>query len=105
MRTILFAVVILSLMGCTTFKPVGPLAPEMPITQQGQPLPAAAYPATAARPPAIKPTPPTLLVTPDDVEANNARAIAAKLANELEIDMKAAVNAPVTVEVSRPKVK
>jgi hypothetical protein len=105
MRIVVFATAALSVMGCTTFKPVGPLVKEVPITQQGQPLPAAAYPATAARPPAVKPTPPTLLVTPEEIDASNARAIAAKLANELETDRKASVNAPVTVEVSRPQVK
>jgi hypothetical protein len=45
------------------------------------------------------------LVTPEEIDASNARAIAAKLANELETDRKASVNAPVTVEVSRPQVK
>ena len=49
---------------------------------------------------AARPAPPTALVKPEDVTADNAQAMAAKFAAELEADSKAAASAPVTVEVS-----
>lgn len=99
MKTLLFALCVLALVGCKGLKPVGPLAKEVPITQQGQPL----QNAPVSRAPALKPTPPTMFVKPDDVNTSNANAIASQLAAELQADMKSAVNGPVTVEVSRVK--
>jgi hypothetical protein len=91
----------LALVGCKGFHPVGPLAKQSPLTQQGKALPNATPNAsTAARVPAVKPTPPTMYVQPDDVNADNARQVAAKFGAELEADSKAP-NVPVTVEVSR----
>lgn len=102
MKTLLFALAALALVGCnTTFKPVGPFAKEVPITQQGKPLPG--VPEPVAKAPAIRPTPPTLYVTPGDVTADNPYAAASKLTSELGVDSKATPNAPVTVEVSRVK--
>ncbi len=102
MKTLLFALGIVALVGCnTTFKPIGPFAKEVPITQQGQPIPT--RPADATPPPALRPTPPTMLVVPGDVSADNAASVAQKFAAELEADRKPATNGPVTVEVSRPK--
>ncbi|MBM3979929.1 MAG: hypothetical protein FJ304_06530 [Planctomycetes bacterium] len=103
MKTLLFALGALALVGCNTFKPVGPLAKQVPITQQGQPIPNA--PADAPKPPPVRPTPPSLLVTPADVTAENPYAAATKLASELTADGKAAANVPVTVEVSHVKKK
>ena len=102
MKTLLFALGALALVGCTGIHPVGPLAKEKPITQQGQPVPAAAPAVAASRPPALKPTPPTMLVTPGDVTADPYTA-ATKLTNELAADSKATPNAPVTAEVSHYK--
>ncbi len=102
MKTLFFALLALALVGCSGLKPVGPLAKDKPITQQGQPLPGA--PAVAAnRPPAMKPTPPTMYVTPGDVAPDNPIAAASKLTNELAIDSKATPNAPVMAEISRYK--
>jgi hypothetical protein len=101
-KAVLFALGTLALVGCSSFKPVGPLAKQVPITQQGQPLPNAPQDA-AAKAPALRPTPPTMYVTPGEVNANNAHAAAARLAEELSADNKATVNAPVTAEVSRIK--
>ena len=91
----LLAAGLTGLVGCAGMKPVGPLAKEVPIVQQGQPLPGAQGGPTASRPPSVKPTPPTLYVTPENVNPENANAIAAKLASELEADMKPAVSGPV----------
>lgn len=102
MKTLFFATLVLGLVGCSGLRPVGPLAKDKPITQKGQPLPAAA-PAVAARPPAVKPTPPTMYVTPGDVTLDNPTAAAGKLTNELAADSKATPNAPVTAEISRYK--
>lgn len=96
MKTFFFALGALALVGCktTTFKPVGPLAKEVPLLQQGQPLP-------VAPPPAVRPAPPTLLVAPGDVSATDPRAAADRLTSELTADSKAGLNAPVTTEISR----
>ena len=100
MKTLLVALGALSLIGCSSLKPVGPLAKQAPITQQGQPLPGApAEP--VARAPAVRPAPPTLLVTPGDVNPDNPRDAANKLAAEVTADTRATASAPVTVDVSR----
>ena len=102
MKTLFFATLALGLVGCSGLKPIGPLAKDKPITQQGQPLPAAA-PAVAVRAPAVRPTPPTVSVTPGDVTLDNPTAAANKLTNELAADSKATANLPVMVETSRIK--
>ncbi len=101
MRTLLFALGALALVGCKELgvRPAGPLAKTMPISQTSQPLPAAPE-STAARPPAIKPTPPSMTVTPGEVTADNAHALAQKLSAELTADSKATANLPVTTSVS-----
>lgn len=104
MRTLLFAICVLGLVGCKELgvRPAGPLAKSLPVTQSGQPLPPAPAPATvASSPPALRPTPPTLSVVPGEVTADNATAVAQKLAAELNTDREATANAPVTVEVSK----
>lgn len=104
MRTLLLTLGTLALVGCKGFHPVGPLAKQLPITQQGKPIPNTTEAASsAARVPAVKPTPPTMYVQPEEVNADNARQAAAKLSAEVEKDAKSSVNAPVTVEVSRVK--
>jgi hypothetical protein len=105
-RTLLFAIGVLTLVGCkgVGLRPVGPLAPlaKDPAIQKGQPLPSApAEPTASARPPAIKPTPPTMLVTPGEVTADNANVLAQKLSTELSTDSKATANLPVTAEISK----
>ncbi|MBN9122438.1 MAG: hypothetical protein J0I06_25395 [Planctomycetes bacterium] len=106
MKTFLFALSALALVGCKEMgiRPVGPLAKNGPPAQNGQPL-ASPPPAAvvAARPPAIKPTPPTMLVTPGEVTPDNAQTLAQKLSTELSTDSKASANLPVTAEVSRYK--
>jgi hypothetical protein len=99
-KTLLFAFGTLVLVGCSGLKPVGPLAKEVPFTQQGKPLPGAPVEA-AAKPPSIRPTPPAMYVTPGDVNPDNPSVAAGKLTDELSIDSKASPNAPVTAEVSR----
>lgn len=101
MRTILFALAALGLVGCKELgvRPAGPLAKKVPVVQSGQPLPPADV--AASRPPAVQPTPPTMLVTPGEVTADNASAVAQKFAAELNTDSKPTANAPVTVEVSK----
>lgn len=101
MRTTLFALAALSLVGCKELgiRPAGPLAKHVPVVQSGQPLPPAEV--AASRPPAVQPTPPTLTVTPGDVTADNGHTVAQKLAAELAADSKPTANAPVTVEVSK----
>ena len=108
MRTLLFALCTLALVGCKEMgiRPAGPLAKSVPITQQGQPLKLknaeyAPDAVAAAKAPAIKPTPPTLLVTPGEVNADNAHVLAQQLSNELNTDSKAPANLPVTAEISR----
>ncbi len=102
MKTLLFALGTLGLVGCnTTFKPIGPLAKEVPLIHQGQPLPSP--PAGSTPPPAIRPTP-TMLVVPSDVSANPYAAVN-KLGAELETDRKPTPNVPVTVETSHVKSK
>jgi hypothetical protein len=103
-KTTLFALGALALVGCAGMKPVGPLAKQVPLIQQGQPLPDAAG-APAAKAPPLRPTPPTMLVTPGEVNATNAREVASKFAEELSIDNKATVNVPVTAEISRPNLR
>ena len=97
MKTLLFALGALALVGCKELgvRPAGPLAKSVPVVQSGQPLPAAV--ATANRPPAIQPTPPTMIVTPGEVTADNSGAVAQKLAAELNTDSKPTANVPVTV--------
>ena len=104
MRTLLFAVAALSLVGCKEMgiRPAGPFAKNPPIAQKAQPLPGAPVESTAsARPPAIKPTPPTMIVTPGEVTADNAHVLAQKLSTELTADSKAIANVPVTAEISK----
>ncbi len=101
MKTLLFAIGILALAGCKNMTPIGPFAKEVPITQQGQPIPKA----DSAPPPAIRPTPPTMLITPGEVNADNAHTAASKLTSELSNDSKATPNAPVTAEISRVRTK
>ncbi len=103
MKTLLFALGTVALVGCSGLKPVGPLAKQVPITQQGQPIPGVTD--AAARPPALKPTPPSLFVSPSEVTAASAYDAASKLAAEVNADSKATANAPVTVEVSRVRTK
>jgi hypothetical protein len=101
-KTLLFALGTLALVGCkTNLTPVGPFAKEVPITQQGKPLPG--VPEPAAKPPAIRPAPPTMYVTPGEVTADNPYVAAGKLTSELSADSKVSPNSPVTVEVSRVK--
>ena len=101
MKTLLFALGTLALIGCSGLKPVGPLAKDVPITQQGRPLPnTAPDPVTV---PAVRPTPPTILVMPADVTADNPYIAASKLTNELSTDGKPTPNSPVTAEISRYK--
>jgi hypothetical protein len=94
---------VVALAGCKGFHPVGPLAKKAPVTQQGKELPKSPDPSDSSR--AGKTTPPTTLVQPGDVTATNTNEVAAKLAAELNTDSKSPTNGPVTVEVSRPKVK
>ena len=104
MRTLLFALGALTLVGCkgVGFKPVGPLAKDPSSVQQGKPLPSApAEPIASARPPASKPAPPTMYVTPGEVTADNAHVLAQKLSTELTTDSKATANLPVTAEISK----
>ena len=108
MRTLLFALCTLALVGCKEMgiRPAGPLAKHLPSPPQGQPpklknAEVAPDVVAAARPPAIKPTPPTLLVTPGEVNADNAHAVAQQFAAELSADSKATTNVPVTAEISR----
>lgn|GEM_PF-3033557 len=101
MRTLLFALGTLTLAGCG-LHPVGPLAKQVPITQQSRPLvDVPNTPNNASGIPEIKPTPPTMYVTAEEVTPDNAHAVATKLAAELDTDMKTTVNGPVTVQVSR----
>jgi hypothetical protein len=100
MKTLFFALGALALVGCSGLKPVGPLAKDVPITQQGKPIPGVT-PDPAARAPAVRPTPPTMYVTPGDVNPDNPYLAAGKLSSEIAADSKATSNAPVTAEVSR----
>ena len=103
MKTLLFALGTLALVGCKTptIRPAGPFAKQPPPMTQSQPLP----PAPAAPAPAVRPTPPTMYVAPGDVSAANPYDAANKLTSELAADGKSGVNAPVTAEVSRIKRK
>jgi hypothetical protein len=86
--------------GCGSLKPIGPLAKDVPITQQGQPLPTVPL---ASGAPAIRPTPPSMFVTPGDVDPDNPYLAAQQLAAEYETDRKTISTAPTTVEISRIK--
>ncbi len=99
MKTFLFALGAISLVGCnTTFRPIGPFAKEVPLIHQGKPI----SPGDASPPPQIRPTPPTMYVVPGDASANPYDAVN-KLASEVGIDSKPTPNVPVTVETSRIK--
>lgn len=100
MKTLLLAIGMLALVGCKNMTPIGPFAKEVPITQQGQPIPK-----SDTSPPAIRPTPPTMLITPGEVNADNAHTAASKLTSELSNDSKTTPNAPVTAEISRVRTK
>ena len=101
MKTFLFALGTLALVGCAGIHPVGPMAKIMP---QPKPKAQPAPPAEAvAKVPAVKPTPPTMYVTPDEVTVDNPYVAATKLTSELAADSKAVPNAPVTAEISRYK--
>lgn len=97
----IFALAVLTLVGCKGFHPVGPLAKKLPITQQGKQMSAPSDAAASSRSPSIKA--PTTLVQPEDITTENASEMAAKIATELNTDAKAAVNGPITVEVSHIK--
>lgn len=101
MKTLLFALAALSLVGCKQLgvRPAGPLAKTTPLLQSDQPLPPATV--AASKVPAIQPTPPTMYVAPGDVNASTADAVVQKFAAELAEDSKRTANAPVTVEVSK----
>ena len=105
MRMLLFALCTLALVGCKEMglRPVGPLAKNLPITQQGKPLKNAepAPDAVASKAPAVKLAPPTMNVTPGEVTTDNAHLLAQKLSSELTTDSKATANVPVTAEVSK----
>ncbi|MFM8273506.1 MAG: hypothetical protein ACKODX_14430 [Gemmata sp.] len=99
MKTLLFGFGALALVGCNTaMRPVGPLAKDAPVAQQGQPVTRA----NSGPPQAVRPTPPTMLVTPGDATAGGAADAAHKLAAELKADSNPA-KGPVTVEVSHVK--
>jgi hypothetical protein len=101
-KTLLFALGTLTLVGCSGLKPIGPFAPKVPLTQQGKPIPGVTAESTAraAKPPMLCPTPPTLYVTPSDVNSDNPYTAANKLTSELAADGKMTQSAPVTAEVS-----
>jgi hypothetical protein len=99
-KTLLFAFATLALVGCTSLKPVGPFAKEVPITQQGKPIPGVT-PEPSAKPLALRPAAPTMYVTPADVNPDNPYVAANKLSSEISADSKATQNAPITAEVSR----
>lgn len=104
MRTLLFALAVLTLVGCKELgvRPAGPLAKYAPPPSKSQPLPTHAPDAIAsAKPPAVKLTPPTMNVTPGEVTADNAHLLAQKLSSELTTDSKATANLPVTAEISK----
>jgi hypothetical protein len=101
MKALIFTFVSLSLVGCGMVRPVGPLAKQTPIIQQGQPLTSAA--SDSAQPPTLRPTPPTMLITPGEVDPNNPKLAADKLSLEVDTDSKATINIPVTVQTSRVK--
>ncbi len=109
MKPLLFALGTLALVGCNGLgvHPVGVLAKETPLTQQGKPLPAApadpgaAGPAVRAAP--NRPSMPTNTVTSDSVDPNHPDVAAIKLSLEVEADSKSIVNLPATAEISRIK--
>ena len=98
MKTLLFALGALALVGCSGLKPVGVLSKETPVTQQSQPLPSAD---PASKPPSLRPTPPTMLIAEADVDPFHPEIAARKLAAEVDTDNKATANLPVTAEISR----
>jgi len=100
-KTLLFALGTLALVGCAGIHPVGPMAKVLP---QPQPKAPPAPPVeTVAKVPAVKPTPPTMYVTPGEVTVDNPYVAASKLTSELAADSKTGPNAPVTAEISRYK--
>ena len=78
MKTFLFALGTLGLVGCSGFHMVGPFAKSPPpLTEQGKTLPSTP---TAPAPPPLRPTP-TMYVTPADVDPDNPSVAASKLSN------------------------
>lgn len=102
MRTLLLALGLTALVGCNTTKPGGMFSKDPPAPKAD---PAPAKVADATPPPPVKPTPPTMLVGPGDVSAGNPYDAASRLTAELSADSKPSATGPVTVEVSRVKMK
>lgn len=102
MKTLLFALGLATLVGCNTTKTGGLFGKDAPAPKAD---PAPAKVADATPPPPVKPTPPTMLVGPSDVTAGNPYDAAGRLTAELSADSKPSATGPVTVEVSRVKMK
>lgn len=89
--------------GCTGFRPVGPLAHALPDPSGTVHRPDTSSPPETVVVPAPKPTPPLNLVDPTDVTTDDPHAAAQKLLNEIENDRRTTLPPPRTAEVSRYK--
>ena len=104
-RLILLGLLAAPAIGCTTFKPVGPLTTNSPPKRSTDPLAAVLGPKDIGAMPVIPdgPPPPAPIrsVTPGDVTPQTANDAAKKLMQEIEADRKAGEAMPYRAEISR----
>jgi hypothetical protein len=99
MRLFLAGLLLFAGFGCTGLQPIGPLAPKRPVSNKAKaPENDPDDPVTI---PAPKPVPPAILIQPEDVNADNARDAAQKLAEEFDRDRESMPSVPRTAEISR----
>lgn len=94
-RLALLAALACTGLGCTTFRPVGPMKNVFPPPAEKDE--AAAEPVLTQAP---RPTPPALLVTPGEVTEGNYRQAIEKLKQELESDRRSLESMPKSADVS-----
>ena len=95
-RTILFAAVLMTGIGCAHIQPVGPMAKMFPPKEKKDDA-LAMEPIVTQAP---RPVPPAMLVTPGEVTEGNYQQAIDKLKQEMEQDRRSLESMPRTSEVS-----
>jgi hypothetical protein len=105
MRTLLLALSLGVVIGCTGIQPVGPMAKMMGVPPggkaglgQGKDKDEPPEPVTV---PAVRPTPPLNTTGPEDVNPDDPYLAVGKLQQELEADRQTIPVSPTTVQISR----
>lgn len=105
MRTLLLAISLGVVVGCTGIQPVGPMAKMMnaPPGGKGKKGKDKDEPPEPLTVPAARPTPPLNTTGPEDVNPADPYFAVGKLQQELEADRQTIPVSPTTVEVSKIK--